>query len=312
MSLAVVVVGAVAGLFASLAPRLGRRLRPAVAVRVLGGGSVAVSGSVVFVLGVLAFIWIGQLPQVAELGPWSPTALHHDSPVPDPIAVASAALLGLLAIGATRSVVRRCRSLATVHRACGHLPHQHALVIVDDQRPDAFTTPAPGGRIVVTTGLVRALDAGERRVVLAHEQSHLDHHHPWWTLAADIAAAVNPLLVPTADAVTHAVERWADEDAAAAVADRALAARTLARTALLIRAADAGGGTTAAFVGADVPARVRALLAPPPAAHRGPLVALLALLLCCALATGVVQRLGESLFEAALYSDVGTGQAEHS
>ena len=51
---------------------------------------------------------------------------------------------------------------------------------------------------------------------------------------AELAAAVNPLLGPTARTVAQAVERWADEDAACALADRTLAARTLARTALLM------------------------------------------------------------------------------
>ena len=103
-------------------------------------------------------------------------------------------------------------------------------------------------------------------------------------LAADLTATVNPLLRPTAATVAHAVERWADEDAAQAVADRRVAARTLARTALLMHRHRPAAPTPAVGVlGADVPGRVEALLAPPP--RRRPLVAvaLTALTLTCVL-----------------------------
>jgi hypothetical protein len=46
-------------------------------------------------------------------------------------------------------------------------------------------------------------------VVLAHETSHLLHNHAWWLLAADLAAAANPLLRPTARTAARCVERWA-------------------------------------------------------------------------------------------------------
>jgi Zn-dependent protease with chaperone function len=62
-----------------------------------------------------------------------------------------------------------------VYRTCRHLRGAGALVVVDDQRPDAYTTPQPAGRIVVTAGLLRALTGDERRVVLAHETSPLLH-----------------------------------------------------------------------------------------------------------------------------------------
>jgi beta-lactamase regulating signal transducer with metallopeptidase domain len=153
---------------------------------------------------------------------------------------------------------------------------------------------------VVTTGLLRALEPAERRVVLAHETSHLEHRHPWWVLAAELAAAVNPLLNRTARTVAHAAERWADEDAAAAVTDRRLAARTLARTALLIHREPSDiPATTLGVLTADVPARVEALLAPPPSRRPAVASALVALTLTCMLAAAGVQHTGERLFEQA-------------
>jgi beta-lactamase regulating signal transducer with metallopeptidase domain len=137
-------------------------------------------------------------------------------------------------------------------------------------------------------------------VVLAHETSHRDHRHPWWVLAAELAAAVNPLLTPTARTVAQAVERWADEDAAAALADRALAARTLARTALLMHQRPTRAPRTALGVlTADVPTRVQALLAPPPRRRPAVVTLLVALALLCTFGAVAVQHAGERLFEHA-------------
>jgi Zn-dependent protease with chaperone function len=171
--------------------------------------------------------------------------------------------------------------------------------VVDDQRPDAFTTPQPAGRIVVTPGLLHALTDQERRVVLAHEASHLLHRHAWWLLAADLAAAANPLLRPTARAAARCVERWADEDAATTTGDRRAAARALARTALLTRNPDLAGRLALSATGGNVPARVRALMAPPPPARPASVAVLAALLLVLCAATVTVQHRGEQLFEHA-------------
>ncbi len=72
----------------------------------------------------------------------------------------------------------------------------------------------------------------ERRVLLAHEAAHLRHHHHVYLQLVELSAAANPLLRPLASSVRIGVERWADEDAAAAVGDRTLTARALARASL--------------------------------------------------------------------------------
>jgi Zn-dependent protease with chaperone function len=300
MSIAVVTTLAVALLFAATAPTLGRRLPPAPATRVLVVGSLTVTASAVFVLAVVAFTWVGQLPDIAALGPWSTVALRRADPIPDSAAIGAALLLSVLTAQASWSIARRCRALLAVQRDCRHLPHVDSLVVVDTDRPDAFTTPDRRGRIVVTTGLLRALGPAERRVVLAHETSHRDHRHPWWVLAAELAAAVNPLLTPTAHAVAHTVERWADEDAATAVTDRRLAARTLARTALLMHERPARTPDSALGVlTAAVPSRVQALLAPPPRRRPAVVTLLVALALVSTLGAAAVQHSGERLFEHA-------------
>lgn len=296
---AVLIAVLTSALVVATAPALGRRLPPAVATRLLATASVLVACSGVFILGVLAFTWVGQLPAVASLGEWSAVALRSADPVPDGVAGASAVLL--LPAAAWWSVVAagRARSLIAVHRRCRRLAAAGALVVVQDQRPEAFTTPQPAGRIVVTTGLLRALSAQERRVLLAHEGSHLRHRHAWWVLAADLAAGANPMLRPTARTVARAVERWADEDAATTVGDRRAAARALARTALLIHNPGAAGGLALGAASGEVPARVRALMRPAPRPRPASTAALAVLLLVLAAATLVVQHRGEQLFEHA-------------
>ncbi|GIL25160.1 M56 family metallopeptidase [Actinocatenispora comari] len=283
--------------FAALAPFVGRRLPPAPATRLLAGGSVLAAGCGGFVLAVMAFVWLGQLGEVAEWGHWSPVTLHADSPLPAPVGIAAGAVLLPLAFLGVRAAVDRCRALVRVHRACRRLARPGQVAIVDSAVPDAFTTPGVVGRIVVTTALLTALDADQQRALIAHERSHLAHRHAWWRLAADLAAAVNPLLRRTAATVTQATERWADEDAATAVGDRRLVARAVAHAALASRRRPAA--TAVAAVGGRVPQRVRALLAPPPRRRPLLLAGLLVVLLAGAGGAAAVEHTGEDLFEHA-------------
>ncbi|MFF7154657.1 M48 family metalloprotease [Streptomyces sp. NPDC008139] len=289
-------------LFALTAPRLGKLLPPATATRLLVPAAVAVAASTLFVLGELGFTWLGQVPAIAALGPWSPKRLDALDPVPDPLAAASLVLLAAAVAHASLTVVRRLRALAAVYRITRGPRTADPVIIVDNAWPDAFTTPAPAARIVITTGLLTALTPQERQVVLAHEHSHLNHRHIWWILAAELAAGVNPLLRRTAKAAGQAVERWADEDAARSVGDRPLVARTIARAALLQHHAPhpgAGAAPVAAATGSDVPARVHALLGRPPRRRPLALTTLAALLVASTVATVAVERTGEHLFDRA-------------
>ncbi|WP_329133335.1 M48 family metalloprotease [Streptomyces sp. NBC_01476] len=287
-------------LFILTAPSLGRRLPPSTATRLLVPASLAIAASTLLLLGVLALTWLGQLPAVAALGPWSTSRLQAIDPVPDPLAAVSLLLLTAAAVRTAVTVTRRLRALAVVYQAARGPRSADPVIVLDSAWPDAFTTPAPAARIVVTSGLLQALTPAERRVVLAHEHSHLVHRHVWWTLAAELAAGVNPFLRPTATAAGHAVERWADEDAARSVGDRQLVARTIARTALLQHDAPRWAGPSAlAATGGDVSGRVHALLARPPRRRPFALAALTALLIASALATYALERSGEQLFDVA-------------
>ncbi len=288
-------------------PLLGRRVPPAAATRLLTVASMLVAGCTVFIAGVLAFTWIGQLPALAEIGRWSVTDLRSADPISTEIAAGCAVLLVPAAGWWLLVAARRATRLIQLHRSCRHLRTAGALVVLDDVRPDAFTTPQPAGRIVVTTGLLHALTPLERRVVLAHESSHLLHRHAWWLLAADLAAA-NPLLRPTARTVAASIERWADEDAATTVGDRRGAARALARTALLTSNPAAAARLELAATTGDVPARVRALIDAPPRRRPVRVAVLAALLALLTAATAMVQHRGEQLFEYAKHHTTTTNR----
>jgi Zn-dependent protease with chaperone function len=290
-------------IFAVTAPRLGRHLPPALATRLLVPTTLVMAAATVIVLGLLASTWLAQLPPIAAMGTWSASRLDAYDPVPDPLAAISLVLLAVAVVRVVCKVIHRARCLAAVYRTYHGQQSAGSVIVIDSDRVDAFATPAPAGRVVVTSALLRALSPTERRAVLAHEHSHLAHRHVWWAISADLAAAVNPLLRPTATTVGHAIERWADEDAAVVLGDRQLVARTIARAALLRHDARVDALLPAA-TGADVPQRVRALLGPPPRRRPLALVALAVLLAAGTLATVAVERSGDQLFDHALLRPV--------
>ena len=156
--------------------------------------------------------------------------------------------------------------------------------------------------MVVSTAMLRALSAPERRVLLAHESSHLRHRHHLYVAVADIAAAANPMLRPAARAVRTGVERWADEDAAAHVRDRRLAARALARAALARTHANSRGRRASAALsaaGTVIGDRANALLSDPPVPRRALTLLILSLAVLTAVSTYATARMTEHRFELA-------------
>jgi Zn-dependent protease with chaperone function len=308
--------------YALTAPVIARRTPPALATRILVPTSLLVAAAATFALGVAAFTLVGQLPEIAEHGPWQPATLRAETPVPAAAAVIGGLLLGYATLSALLLVTRRSVTLVEVHRTCGRLGAPGSVVVLESPAPTAFTTPEASGRIIVTRGMLDALTPAERDAMLAHERSHLRHRHTWWLLAADLAAALNPTLRPTARALRHTVERWADEDAADTVGDRRAVAHALARAALAAHHHHLAGSPLPAATGGDVPARVTALLAPRRPRLRPALAAIAAtavLLGATAVASMSVQHAGERLFEQvmaahpgnALHAGSGTTRPSH-
>ena len=302
MIVAMVLPLAVSALLAISASRLGRRLPPATAVPLLTVTMLVTALATGFVLAVAGMLVLAQIPLVAALGHYSARVLGSGLPVP----VAAGGLAAVTVCGLLAAALRRAalggRDLLRAAVACRRLgPAVGGLVVVDDDEPDAYTLPGLGGRVVVSTAMVRALRADERRVLLAHEAAHLARGHHLWVQAAELAAAADPLLRPAARAVRAAVERDADEVAAAEVGDRRLAARALARAGLARAAARRDALPAAALAGADgaVADRARALLAGPPPQRRVLAGVVAGLVLATGTAVLVTGVQTEDRFEAA-------------
>ena len=212
----------------------------------------------------LAATLLHQAPPVAER---AATGTHLPSePVPGLIAAAPGAVLAVGAYRLTEVIKGRRATHRTLRGLCE--PSEAAeLVVIAASAPHAVAVPGRGGnhgRILVTSGMLAALDHDERAVLLAHERAHLRERHHWLRAVVDAAAAVNPLLRPARDTVAFLLERCADEAAADTVGSRTLAARSLVRAALATT--DATRGEALAFQRLAITTRVAALqvAAPPP------------------------------------------------
>jgi Peptidase family M48 len=301
----------VSALLAVAGPWSAGRMPPRLATRLLLAAGLTSAVSSLIALALLAATLVGQVPLVAAAGTWSREVLHRYDPVSPVVAELAGAVLVALGSATLWTAGRWVRALRHARRASRGLAGQGRLVVLDRPEPEAFALPrrrGEQGRIVVSAGMLRVLDAAERRVLLAHEAAHLRHRHHRHRALAGLIAAANPLLATLPGAVHHLTERWADEEAAAAVADRDVAARTLARAALAAGAAGRRSpfdGVVQCFHRHGVPSRVRALLAGAP--PRRPFAALLlAMLLAGSLLSALeAGHDADELFDRAGARDIG-------
>jgi hypothetical protein len=284
-----------------LGARLGGQLPPATAVRLLTVTMLVTALATGFVLAVAAFTVLAQVPVIATMGRWSVAVLRTGDMIPTPAgALAGVAVLLLLSAAIGRAALSG-RDLVRSALMCRRLgPTVARLVVIPDDIPDAYALPGFTGRIIVSTAMLAALPADERAVLLAHEAAHLTHRHHAYLLVAELSAAANPLLRPSCRMVRQAVERWADEVAAAEVGDRVLAARALARAGLAQGAAHRQAAAVA-LGGSDtlVADRARALLQEPPSPRPVLVAAVGVVILVLLSAVTVTARLTETRFETA-------------
>lgn len=212
----------------------------------------------------LAATLLGNTSLVAEEA--SERGVQLQDPVPVLVGVAAAVLLIFGAVRVVRVLRARRATNRELRAVCSSCADGELAVVALDA-PHAFAVPGRPGRILITRGLLSALDGDERRVVLAHERAHLRGRHHWLRAATEVCAAVNPVLIPVREAVAFLVERCADEHAAAVTGSRELVARALTKAAL----AGGASGTTSSvwpaaltFARCGVSARVAALHSDPP------------------------------------------------
>lgn len=146
---------------------------------------------------------------LASASPFSPSVPLE---VPVPVAVFVLLPLGgtaLLAVLGVRRLLLRAastRAVLTEVMATGERTEiaGHRVLMVPDPRPLAFTLPRRRGGIVLSHGLVDALDPDELSAVLEHEEAHLAQHHH--AVLALMDALAGPLrAVPLVGAILNAV-----------------------------------------------------------------------------------------------------------
>ena len=227
-----------------------RRLAPRAGTWVLTLLIAGAGLAVLWAVTMLAFGFLVQHVAWLDLTWCNPLYRHHDH-VPTALGVGALGMLVAMAAGGWRAR-RRYRRYAS-------LPGNQ-VEIVPTMTPMAMTLPGRSARIVVSSGMLRCLEADELRVLFAHEEAHGRHRHDRFLAIADVVATALPILRPAMRQLQHATERWADESAATAVGDRRLVARAIARAALATN--DAPPAPAMGLGTSSVVARVDALLRP--------------------------------------------------
>ncbi|MDJ0386155.1 M48 family metalloprotease [Streptomyces sp. G-G2] len=130
---------------------------------------------------------------------------------PDSVVAVALAASGLLAWCAgllVRGLYRRLAQLRQARRLAARADGE--LVVLADDFPDAYALPGRPGRIVVTSGMLRALSATKREALLAHERAHLKGRHHRFTAAVELSALYHPALRALREPLAYALERCRD------------------------------------------------------------------------------------------------------
>ncbi|MFJ5518569.1 M48 family metalloprotease [Streptomyces griseoluteus] len=291
-----------------LAHRTTQRVRPEIALWTITCATTALAVGVVASLGVLLLPLALAFPPAAALAELIRPLTAGPRPLVLGVSALAVGALSLAAVRVARGTASEVVRLRVARRLVHGLPDAGGLCVLDDPRPDAFALPggpARPDRIVVTTGMLRALGPVEREALLAHERAHLAARHHLFLCLAQFAGWCHPALTAVAGHVSFAAERAADEAAARRCGDRGTAAQAVGRAALAAKSArDAAARTlTPGAATGPVPARVRALLAPAPVRRVAPV--LLAMLLVCT-AAGASSLAGA----VRLHQDVEVAQGE--
>lgn len=279
--LAPLVAGALLG---GLGPRLARSTSPGLVARVVPATCVLVAASTGLSLSVFAVLVTARARPLAGLGHLSTAALPWPYPqIPAQVGVAVAVVVVVLLGASLAASASTGRELAAAQQACRELGHRpDGVHVLADSRPRAVAVLGLPGRVVLSTGMVALLSAGELDAVVAHERAHLRRRHHLGVVAMRLAAIADPLLRPMVAVTEHAVEREADEDAALVVGDRRTVARAVIRASLAGAGSRPGGPedrSALAATAGDAPRRVEALLEPARPPRRAELIPLLALAL---------------------------------
>ncbi|AYV31922.1 M56 family metallopeptidase [Streptomyces sp. CJ_13] len=278
---------------AAAARRLAALLPPREACAALTGAALLLAvGTVAALIGLFHVPFLAALEQV----PLPRAAAEWPATVP--VAAAAGVALALQTVLVVRRWHEHRSVLARAWSATGDAVPDGDLLVVPGPDPQAFALPGwrgRSGRIVVTTGMIRALGPAEREVLFGHERAHLAGRHHLLSVTAYLAAAVHPALRSLRPALDLHLERWADETAASSVGNRRLAATAIARAALAAASTGQPGkghGPLLSVGSGPVPQRVEALLRPAPVRPRARGAQAAAVGLATAVAVSAVLALG--------------------
>jgi hypothetical protein len=240
---------------------LADHLRPSWTAALLTAALAGFATTTLVGLGLLVAVGVTRWDPALADRTWSLAALAGDRPavvanLGVALGVLAAAAVVLVALRVGR-VLRRLGVQYGCARALVPVRARRGSVIEMSGAPFAAQAlPVRGGHVLVDAATWACLPDRYRGVVLAHERSHLRHRHDLHLALAALASACNPLVVPLARALSYALERWADEDAAAG-AGRCAVAHAVGAVAL----ADVGPVAPVLGVsGGVVPRRVGALV----------------------------------------------------
>lgn len=201
-------------------------LHPAWSARILTVCAVSTALAVLSTTLLVAVVFVtGLLPQDVVMGWGSKGALLLDhGPVPLHLGLMALTLLTVGLFGITRLGLGIHKDIRSVHGDSQHITEQ--------DHPIALAVPGHHGGVLVSRGLMRLLNREELQVVFRHEHAHLRHRHHLYSTLTALSAALFPPLHTLHQSLRLALERWADEDTAAATGNRELVAHTIARVAL--------------------------------------------------------------------------------
>ncbi|MDV9172605.1 M48 family metalloprotease, partial [Streptomyces sp. W16] len=156
----------------SPARRALERLTPVAALWLLTGSAVIAAGCTLTALGAFVLTGLLRLPLFASLGELvHPLRTSYGGLVPPAALLSAGALVGC-AWALTRWALYQSRAFRVARTQAGRGPVAGDLCVVDSPHPDAYALPGRPHRIVVTTGMLRSLDAAEREALFAHERAH--------------------------------------------------------------------------------------------------------------------------------------------
>ncbi|GAA4956537.1 M56 family metallopeptidase [Yinghuangia aomiensis] len=241
-------------------------LHPRTATRLLTGVAAVLALCSTWCVALLVIVGSAQVPGNPLPDGWGDPGVRDAVPHVRLFGSLAMVVLSVVVTASAAMLLRDRRVRRRARAAIAALPDAGGLVVIPDERPYAYALPGREPRVVATTAMLACLTRDERRALIAHEHAHLAGRHHVFLTVSRLAAVSHPLLRPLRTAIAYTVERWADEDAAAAVGDRTVTARAVGKAAL--SAAKSGAPAASALPAfaarGPVPRRVAALLGPPP------------------------------------------------